>query len=182
MDWILACNLCHGILQALFAKSFNEYALKVVSVGETRYVGGAAYELAFQQDVNWHKVMGVRLVESGKFVNSRCDQTTLLCLALVLEPLRYLLNWLLMMSSLDRHPRRIPPVADLANPVISPITTVRQYFSLLFRGNHSRLQLLWRYCKCTSMADVKEKFPTVVAELRRLILVADCWTYRRHAK
>ena len=107
---------------------------------------------------------------------------SLICLCIAIEPLRYLLNWLLIKSSLRHHARRIPPIADFVNPCLSPLTYVRQFYAKLLSGVHPRLQLLLKYCGCDTMRELKVKHPGTFVILRRLLLTADSWVFRRHCR
>ena len=178
VDWFISGMAPHHILQMLFDTCFTEYANRCVSgVGHT----AAGWETLFEQDINWHAVNGSRLLKSIDFLHNHLHQTVLVILAIAIEPLRFLMNWLISSSSESMHYTRPPPICDMVNEVLSPIITVRQYYAtLLSSANHPRLLLLTRACRCANMAELRTHYPDIVARLRRVLLAADSWVYRKH--
>ena len=102
-------------------------------------------------------------------------------LAIVIEPLRFILGWLLGRTTESLHFTRPPPISDWVNELLTPVKSARQYYAALLRGdNHPRLLLLCRKCLCADMTELRAKHPQFVAQLRRMILCADAWIFRKH--
>ena len=107
----------------------------------------------------------------------------MIMLAVVLEPIRWLARWIIGQSG--EMYRRSAVCAGLAQATCdctSPFVAVLQYYSRLLRGHGARLELVWRSASCSSYAEWCRSCQDQVQLLRRVILNASGWVYRRHIK
>jgi hypothetical protein len=99
------------------------------------------------EQVRWQVLSGKRLKAGGQFASSPMSQTILLIAAIVSESLRFLTRWFLSRRSHASRSKpkhwQASPLMDFANPLVSPVFRVLQYFAACLQGAAPRLKLLW---------------------------------------
>jgi hypothetical protein len=73
-----------------------------------------------------------------------------------------------------------PYLMDYVSQEFSRVTVVLQYYSLLLRGEGSRLQLLWRQSRCSSFEAWLRDFPGMANQLAGALTLAASLVHRRH--
>lgn len=179
LDWHLLAQGLMGVLQKCCQIAFGRLSVKLPQPESE----GQGHDQAYLVDVDWHAVQGQRcakllvgLADPKMFVD-------ILCLALVLEPLRWLTRWFLRRSSVQRRLRRQQqskpgPICDLLWYPASPATRVLQYLSCLLDGSAPRLRLLWGR-RHNSWEEWCEAEPDALATFRRAVCVASGWVFIR---
>ena len=105
----------------------------------------------------------------------------LLCLALVVEPAKYLTVYFM------EHNRRFqgvgrPGLLNLVTESTSPLTIARQYLSGLLRLQSTRFALILSKCGVASMGEWATRFPDICRKFRRAIRIASANIEWRHCR
>lgn len=114
------------------------------------------------------------------YLNDVTTPLHLVTMAIVKEPLRWLTSGFLRCARRLRHPCTYPYIMDYVSQEFSRVTVVLQYYSLLLRGQGSRLQLLWRQCGCSSFEAWVVSFPEMAHQLAGALVLAASLVHRRH--
>ena len=179
LDYIFAAAAPHTLITPLYTKAFGELTVKTVAQAKVFAAGAGPMNADLVQDVCWHAVAGMRLMATFKLISDHTKIAVILMLAIVLEPLRFFTYWLLKVSSATRDFRKAPPICTVVNLECSPMTVIRQYYSCLLAGDSPRLQIIYRRFGYTRFDQFATCCPAAKT-LRRLILVAENWFFRRH--
>ena len=140
-------------------------------------------ERRMEEEFHWHKLNGLKLRNCKAKVADGEFMLRMIMLAVVLEPIRWLARWIIGQSG--EMYRRSAVCAGLAQATCdctSPFVAVLQYCSRRLRGHGARLELVWRSASCSSYAEWCRSCQDQVQLLRRVILNASGWVYRRHIK
>ena len=138
VDSIAMGLIAHGLMHKLFL------TLKDPSEGLQKNVDMTDWDESLKKDVSFAATQGKRYKASRDFLSDAETLATLLRLALVVEPLRYLTGFWLRCASDLHDPCRAPRLQDMVWAPLSPVRHALQYLSSLLRGASSRLILLWK--------------------------------------
>ena len=136
LDFYVLGSSVHSVIGPIVSKAFAKLSVSVPRVN----VGHASE--AFVQDLDWAQVAGSRAKLTTSLVTDGVRQLYIVMLAIVVEPLRYLVSWLLKHSRVAKDPTKRPPLSSYANPSTSPLFFVLQYYSGLLRGQ-------WTHSACS---------------------------------
>ncbi|CAK0896531.1 unnamed protein product [Prorocentrum cordatum] len=134
----------------------------------------------FRKDVAFAAVCGKRYKDSNDWLKDGATKITLVMLALMLEPLRYLTGFWMKAASDLEGPCRPPRLMDVVYPPFDPTLHALQYLGSMLSGNVSRLILVWRTAGCETFQMWCRQCKGQVRRLRRCCLLTACWLYRRH--
>ena len=136
-----------------------------------------------EEEFNWHKLNGLKLRNCKAKVADGEFMLRMIMLAVVLEPIRWLARWIIGQSGeMYLRSAACAGLAQATCDCTSPFVAVLQYYSRLLRGHGARLELVWRSASCSSYAEWCRSCQDQVQLLRRVILNASGWVYRRHIK
>jgi hypothetical protein len=146
---------------------------------------GQDQDPAFVEEVHWSEVAGRRARNAVAFMQSRDDTIRLVSLAIALEASRRYTFILLRFSKRYPDIGLHPPLCTVANPTVSPIVRILQYYSFVLNAGAGttprRLNLLLGALQCGSVPELWEKHPAVASHLRTLLISAASWFHRHHA-
>ena len=132
------------------------------------------------EDIDWAAMYGKRAKRAVEFCTSSRTAVVLSILAVVKEPLRFLTKGFLHCAASVQDPNRHPHLLDYVTPRFSRVTVAMQHLSSLLVGNSSRLQLVLLAAGAGTIAEWKKANPEHAQLLRRCLLTAATWIYRRH--
>ena len=176
LDFCLSGTVVHNWLEHVFQEAFGEMIFKEYSddldTVDPRLV----------ETLSFHMVNGRRLQTSMAFLQSKHEKWSLSLLTVAIEANRVLTWYWLKCLDLSLSPGDRPPLYCLLDPCSSVLTSTLQHYSLLLSSETGagRMQLLWgawgydsfaRFCRCE---------PQLVREVRRVLLHASAWQFRRH--
>ena len=118
------------------------------------------------QGADWHRIAGKRADTCRNALLDLEFHVALRTMAVVVEPLRYIIWFLLRCSREVIHPCSLPGACFMTSPACSPILAAAQYFSLLASGHARRLQLLWRPARCLPFLDWMQRSPLAFRHAR----------------
>ena len=177
LDFVLAGSLVHNWLSEIFCEAFKDMSFQ-------EFVEDAATEDVdprLVETLAFHVVNGRRLVASRKFLQDRSSawQVSLLCIAL--EPNR-LLTWFFISCLKKSWSEARPPLLSLLHPRQSVLTAAQQHLSCMLCTTEGggRMQFLWRPLGYQSFDDFCQLEPGLVRQIRRVLLFAAGWQFRRH--
>jgi hypothetical protein len=170
-DWFLPGMCVNNLLVGLWRYAFSKIRCVVAQ--------GGAEDFDFLLDVHWHAVQGARLKASLQFLPGRSTQFSMICAAIVLEPLRWLVKHFLLAGKNSGKKCAVPEMFNLVSPNFSAVVVVLQYYAALVTGRSSRLILLWSTASCKSFEEWCRKHPAEVYILRRAVLISETWIRRR---
>ena len=131
VDWFMMSMAVMPFLQALWPIAFGTGAKRRKTFTQT------------EEEIGYQELAGKRMTTGHAFVSAPSSPSLLIISGIVSEPLRFLTRWFLSRRSHANRMKEQSPLMDLANPVVSPIVRVLQYFASCLRGEASRLRLLW---------------------------------------
>ncbi|CAE7032130.1 unnamed protein product [Symbiodinium natans] len=176
LDFCLAGAVVHNWLEHVFQDAFGEMVFKEYDEDVDNVDPRLVETLSF------HVVNGRRLQTSMSFLQNRHEKWALSLLTVAIEPNRVLTWYWLKCLGQSLSPGKRPPLYCLLDPRSSVLTSMLQHYSLLLSSETGagRMRLLWstwgydtfaRFCLCE---------PHLVREIRRVLLHASAWQYRRH--
>ena len=180
VDWWMLAMGANCVMMLLFNIAFQKLDM-VQSV--PRAPGSNAEDPAIQIQWHWHELFGKR----GRRVRDGLSEeqlTTLIILAIVMEPCRYLARWFMKRASSIGRSRamrkgRSPPLCDLTWARASPAVKALQYLSYVLSGRARRLMLLYGRC-AGSFDEWSHANPSALMQLRRTAQCAIVWIHYRH--
>ena len=174
VDWFLRALLVGRALQGVWRRAFSKAASKFRMV---RLRNG---ELEIEEcDVEWHRVQAKKMKRADTLLRDKNTPIIVCILALLLEPIRYLVAYYMTISSPARRNGALPPLCDLVSPACAPVYRVLQYYASLCRGRSSRLVLLLQMCECKTFEQWSSNYPGMLIKLRAGTHVAMTWLWRR---
>ena len=149
LDAVLLPTLCHNLLKMAVnswlgvstmcggsGSSGGELAISNIAKDLQAKPADPEDEVQAQSQEHFRWQRGKRSQKFVTFVNRQPTPVRLLCWAIVAEPLRYLVRWLLSHtpSSKKLDPMCCGPLADIVTPPLSPVTAIQLHNSALLAG------------------------------------------------
>jgi hypothetical protein len=179
LDWVMSGSLICGILPAVYKRAFGELSASML-VKSNALLPGQHVGRDLRQDVDWAQVFGKRVKEALSLLHSTDGRFSMLVLLVLMEPMRFFMQWVMNRSRLRKDKKRgVPPLFDLCWVEFSPLLLVRQYYSTLLNGDGIITRLIWQLYGCVSFDAWWRKFPLLAVRFRRLILVAEASFFRK---
>ena len=136
------------------------------------------------EELWWSDLRGTRAKKAWEFLCKPVQPSTSWILAIAVEPLRVLSRILFFVS---REPSGLggktyePALLMFANAKATPVLPLLQYISGCLHGSScSRLLILVRLAGATDVADLLTNRQDIISLIRRHMLVASSWMWRRH--
>ena len=171
LDWVLSGCCVGSTVNDALGNAFNDaFISQVESKAQQFDENQKKCTAEFRRDFNWHRLLGKRAISIKALFRDIAACNVLIMLAIVEEPLRYVLNFLLGASSVNvQRDDNFPAICTCANPFYSPIVVARQAYSSLLAGRSSRLQILYKRAGVDSFAMWIYRFPREAMAFRRII-------------
>lgn len=171
LDWVLLNMLCHSILLNLMLSLQVRPAAKEGQDDDD-------VDESLRQELNFAALKGKRWQACTDFFMIPEHVTTMIYLALTLEPLRSLTAWWMRRGRDVDNPLKVP-MLDMLYEGTSPLLVSLQYIASLLDGTNDRLLLAFRRSS-SSYQEWCEAQGSEVRKCRRFFLAAGLVMYRRH--
>lgn len=174
----------HGLLLGLLtvASEGFQYPQRVETPGggdgAAKYENGDAHVDA-DVELTWQQIAGARLQRTKGLLSAQEARFHIHLICVIVEPLRLLHQHFLTLAHRDIDVHRRPLVYKLMHSRSSIINRVCQYYSTMLRGTVDRLCLVWMLWGHQSMEEWAGARPQEALCVRRLILHAASWVWRR---
>ncbi len=176
LDFVVSGSIVNGWLQQAFENAFKGMTFaEFDSTGET-------CDPKLVEALSFHAVNGKRCSSSLAFLQDPDAVWAVKLLCLTLEANKVLTwYWLSCLGKSLKEGER-PPLYCLLDKRCSVVIQVLQHYAslLLNPEGNGRLTLLWGNTPHESFGDFCLREPGRVRQLRRILLLASGWVYRRH--
>ena len=167
------------VVHNVFGRAFEMLSLSGVDL-RAKVHDDADVDADYQAAADFNALQGTRFNAAMSMLRDRAAQVAMICLAIVLEPLRAVTAWFMRRAQQVSDPCARPPILDLLNLSHSCIMHARQYLSSVIAGKSTRLILVWRHCQCGSLSEFYERCGDSVRLLRRMAMAANASLTRRY--
>ena len=176
LDFILSGNIVHNWLQEIFTEAFGEMSFQEFDPTPADVDPRLVESLAF------HAVNGRRLQSAREFLQDRHAKWGVSLACVALEPNRMLTWYWISCLGKSLTPGERPPLFSMLNPGESILVSLMQHYSSLLctTDGLGRLCWLWMPLGYDSFDQFCRSEPGLVREIRRVLLFACAWQYRRH--
>lgn len=176
LDFVLSGCIVHAWLREVFSIAFTDMVFAefdhCTEVADPKLI----------EALSFHAVNGKRHDMSLAFLQSSDAAWAIILLSIILEPNRVLTwYWLSCLNKSLKQGQR-PPLYCILDPRTSVLVHVLQHFaSLLMNGEGTgRLHMVWANTGYVTFSDFCQNEPRKVRELRRMLMLASGWIFRRH--
>ena len=176
LDFCFAGSIVHNWLQEIFAEAFAEMSFQEFEAPPADVDPRLVESLAF------HAVNGRRLRSARDFLQDRHAKWGVALACVALEPNRMLTWYWISCLGKSLIPGARPPLFSMLDPKHSILISLMQHYSglLCTTNGLGRLCLLWMPLGYDSFEQFCRSEPSLVREIRRVLLAACGWQYRRH--
>ncbi|CAE7838142.1 unnamed protein product [Symbiodinium necroappetens] len=176
LDFVLSGSIVHDWLQEIFAEAFGEMSFQEFDTTPADVDPRLVESLAF------HAVNGRRLQSAREFLRDRHAEWGISLACVAMEANRMLTwHWLSCLGK-SLTPGERPALYSMLDPRESILISLMQHYSSLVctTDGLGRLCLLWMPLGYDSFDRFCRSEPGLVREIRRVLLFACAWQYRRH--
>ena len=134
------------------------------------------------ETISWHAVNGKRLKSSVDFFNDPDCAWSVKLLSVSMEATRFLIWFWLSCIGASLLAGERPMLYKVLDPRCSPVVMALQHLSSMCMSleGGGRLQLLWPSSMFNSFSEFCELQPDKCRRIRRMLLLAAGWIFRRH--
>lgn len=173
VDFAVMGHLVFGYIAPVFSKAYKDLKFESPDTPSTEPGG---------DPVSFSAMSGKRMRDALCCLQDPLTTFRMKVYAISVETTRYLTQFFFKCCK-ARLFTATPPLLDILLPQQSPLTAVHQYTSSLLLDDDAagRLLLIWKQ-ECSTWQEwvSRHLVDGRLRDLRRSLLLADCWIYRRH--
>ena len=119
-------------------------------------------------EVDYQAIQGYRAKRTHTFASDPNSKFIIMLLALILEPLQFLIGWFFHASSnMHSGSRRYPPSVDMASDESSPVSALMRHLAALIFYATDRVAIVWMFFADT-FQEWRAQFASQYRQCRRV--------------